>query len=202
MRLSLLILLFQKWVVVFGFHVIWIVMGLFYTLLIQVQRKPSFFNHFVHGGRELFFLNMNISSKGLHLNDIDEPATIKNIVTATIALSVELSFEFFHDIAMIIFGTSCLTLWLATSNFMKLGQNEANNKLRESLKELIRLAKSINSTWGGVFLWVVLYVTIQFSKELDALMQSSDNFLKLYFLLYFFYLPVGLILSAECSRKV
>lgn len=197
-------------------QLLWILITLPYHIVGHVTWRQDFiFSSLVRDAKTFFFLNTTMSSTTTPI--LDEPQaeiTIANVILAVAIFFVKLSFRLQHATLLTIFGTSCLTIWIAVNNFVKQvhptenersklgGRTHKLEKIQESLDELVTLANSVNAIGKHASFWVILDASLYFSKDLDVIWKDVSYDWKTYFCGWILYLITFMILSAECFRKV
>lgn len=170
-------------------------------------RPIHIYKMLVRSGRFIFFLSQN--NNVTISEDIDISAG--NAILAFTIQIANLSLQLQVCFIISIFATSSLTIWIATTNFVKdaflphvvVSRNfNSLDRLHERLLELIRLTKTVNASWIHLCGWLILNNAVWFSKDFDVMRKVKDLLVQFYLVLMIFNLCTGLILSAECSRKV
>lgn len=194
-----------------------------YQILVRVGWKSGYglmlLNFFLTEGKGMLFLFVT-RHQPASLNSVqmlEEEATMGNIMLIAFAIIVHISFEVQFSLGVFIFGTASVTTWMATRNFTKSVMNPAKigesqffqgnrkeilRQIQINLAELIKLANAVNSAYNEICFWFVLSTSIFMSKEFDQLITVSEFSWKLLLAILILSLGVGMVLSAECSRKV
>lgn len=153
------------------------------------------------GGRNTFFLQ----------NNAEVTFRPEDILMIILTILMHIGWNLQSLFTTAAFGICSVTLWIATTNFLRILQRSSSednrtrhfNQLQQKFHELLRLSKVISSTWGMVFFWVIFEAGSTMVTHLDDVRSMSMGFRGRTFVMYFFlFTAVALILSAECARKV
>lgn len=177
--------------------------------------------------KDLFFPNLKSTRNNLTVlatSPEEEQITVSDVFLGLTNFFVQLIFEIQCQFTVVAFTISSLTIWIAMHNFMRLGNpkvdiiltngdggNQVFNSNKDKiiadtfhdvLNELIKVVNAVNSAWRQASVFVVLQTATWLSSDLDVIIKTKDIFSKMYIIILFGFLSVGLVLSAECSRRV
>lgn len=208
------------WAGVIFVHVLWILTGLVYQFLGSSEKTVKHYFEYLINRAQYTFSSVHNNA---HKNEIlSEDITVVNVLLATFTQLVNVTFQLQLSFTVSIFVISSLTIWVAVNKLIKGVEDEwqggdstipADGKgdifkklnleeIHERLLDLITLADAVNAAWKQLSFYLILEVAIWFSKDLGAVVKAHNYVLALYLAFYILYLSAGVVLSAECSRKV
>lgn len=195
----------QKWAFMFMLQVGWALLSIVFTIFKSKRWTPlRLYEYYVGKGRFLLFLSESYRYSHTENDTISATNAIMGLTTFASTLSMNLHFAAIASM----FGVSALTIWEMTANFVrtvekgKLSRRLPIHQLCEDYRELVDTIQAINSTWSGLFLWLILETAAWMTTDLDGILKTSSHIKIIYQVFAVTTFMIGMVLSAECQRKV
>lgn len=145
-----------------------------------------------------------------------ESVTVWNVLLSLVGFCVNVAAEMYFLFALLPFGISAVTIWLATKNFLSVLPKQLpgcrNPQRLISLKEieqvqknyvsLMDLSDEINSVWSRLGMYMVLNMSTWMSTDLDMIWQSSEYVFSTFTVSITTYFAGAMVLSAESIKMV
>lgn len=162
------------------------------------------FKSLVSHARYTFLLTPANLTLGVNISESDE-VYWHHVFLASVGFLMTISTEIQGFFILIAYGLSAATIWIAVTNFKQKVQQGFYRSIQEvkmGYRDLSRLADSINNVWHAISLARIVDAILWLATDLDACFKTTDFFVKLHVLYWFFYISVASILSSEACRMV
>lgn len=173
----------------------------------------TFYSRHVAEAKFVLFLDHNFTSTSVG----SESITIVNVLLASFYFCVSFFSEIYFMFIVLVLGVSSISIWQGTSNFMDTLPREqfwtggchqmqlelkALERITQNYVSLVDLADEINNVWCKLGVYALTDICIWLSTDLNKIWRSANHLVSIYSTCMIGYLIVGMILSAESSRKV